>query len=271
MHECKLNSLSSVEAQNDTGDNDLNSRPQSLDPSSYKAYQNGRPAGNGYGSGSRTPIGEDWELDCEICHRHGVNIVSQLYFLRRLLSNSMFCQDDGTPMMSCGACARWQHIICHDRADQHVGRPKRDWDVVEFFCQRCRSKRFQQGYHTPYTPQTPIYSPPVHHVFSPQKQIMLPRESGGRSQYVRSRYDTAHIGSQPQYPHNTSPGFQIQQPPSQTRAPISFSHYQPQDRGFSSTSKVPFQTYGDVTVQPQLQGPSAQSHATTIGNRQQVK
>jgi hypothetical protein len=28
------------------------------------------------GSGSRTPAGDDWELDCEICHRHGINLVS---------------------------------------------------------------------------------------------------------------------------------------------------------------------------------------------------
>jgi hypothetical protein len=27
------------------------------------------------GSGSRTPAGDDWELDCEICHRHGINLV----------------------------------------------------------------------------------------------------------------------------------------------------------------------------------------------------
>lgn len=31
---------------------------------------------NGTASGSRTPLGDDWELDCEICHRRGVNIVS---------------------------------------------------------------------------------------------------------------------------------------------------------------------------------------------------
>lgn len=28
------------------------------------------------GSGSRTPVGDDWELDCEICYRHGINLVS---------------------------------------------------------------------------------------------------------------------------------------------------------------------------------------------------
>ncbi len=26
-------------------------------------------------SGSLTPVGEDWELACEICHRQGINLV----------------------------------------------------------------------------------------------------------------------------------------------------------------------------------------------------
>lgn len=30
---------------------------------------------NGGGSGTRTPV-ENWELDCEICHRKGLNQVS---------------------------------------------------------------------------------------------------------------------------------------------------------------------------------------------------
>jgi hypothetical protein len=28
------------------------------------------------GSGSRTPAGDDWELNCEICHQQGINLVS---------------------------------------------------------------------------------------------------------------------------------------------------------------------------------------------------
>ena len=28
-------------------------------------------------SGSRTPVGEDWVLDCEICHQTGVNKVNR--------------------------------------------------------------------------------------------------------------------------------------------------------------------------------------------------
>lgn len=32
-------------------------------------------------SGSRTPIGEEWELDCEVCHRRGVNLVRDVVFM----------------------------------------------------------------------------------------------------------------------------------------------------------------------------------------------
>lgn len=31
--------------------------------------------GSTAGSGTRTPAGEDWELDCEICFRRGINQV----------------------------------------------------------------------------------------------------------------------------------------------------------------------------------------------------
>jgi hypothetical protein len=33
-------------------------------------------------SGSRTPLGDDWELDCEICSRRGVNVVSIILLFR---------------------------------------------------------------------------------------------------------------------------------------------------------------------------------------------
>jgi len=35
----------------------------------------------GLKSGSRTPVGEEWELDCEICQRRGVNLVSIYRFM----------------------------------------------------------------------------------------------------------------------------------------------------------------------------------------------
>ncbi|KAL0579991.1 hypothetical protein V5O48_001994 [Marasmius crinis-equi] len=93
---------------------------------SSKKQQSGTPSSsiNGNASGTRTPAGDDWELDCEICHRRGVNV------------------DDGVPLMSCGKCLKWQHIACHDKADQRAGMPKRNWEEVEFFCRSCRSRMF---------------------------------------------------------------------------------------------------------------------------------
>ncbi|KAH8093710.1 hypothetical protein BXZ70DRAFT_376563 [Cristinia sonorae] len=85
-------------------------------------------------SSTSTP---DWILDCEICHKSGVNL------------------DDGLPMVSCGSCSRWQHITCHDHADLAAGRPRRNWESGQFYCQRCRqiiqSRRLAQSNSQPYT------------------------------------------------------------------------------------------------------------------------
>ncbi|KAJ7573885.1 hypothetical protein C8J56DRAFT_502233 [Mycena floridula] len=56
---------------------------------------------NGSTSGTCTPKGEEWELDCEICHRKGMNI------------------DEDVGIMCCEMCSKWQHMSCHDQA----GRP----------------------------------------------------------------------------------------------------------------------------------------------------
>ncbi|TRM64914.1 hypothetical protein BD626DRAFT_400216 [Schizophyllum amplum] len=76
-------------------------------------------------AGTRTP---EWELDCEVCLRRGINI------------------DDGIPMMCCGSCSRWQHITCHDRLDVAAGRPKRDWNAVDFVCNKCRVRQQEYAY-----------------------------------------------------------------------------------------------------------------------------
>jgi hypothetical protein len=54
-------------------------------PPSKKPYTNGvyfhqprqvNGSTSASGSGTRTPAGEDWELDCEICYRRGINQVN---------------------------------------------------------------------------------------------------------------------------------------------------------------------------------------------------
>ncbi|KAF7375079.1 Phd finger domain-containing protein [Mycena sanguinolenta] len=75
-------------------------------------------------SGTRTP---DWILNCEICHRSGINL------------------DDGMPMVGCGLCSQWHHTTCHDIADQQAGRPRRNWDQVEFICRQCQARRMPKS------------------------------------------------------------------------------------------------------------------------------
>ncbi|KIJ51033.1 hypothetical protein M422DRAFT_44233 [Sphaerobolus stellatus SS14] len=82
----------------------------------------GLPAKYGSKSGTQTPKeDEPWELNCEICHRHGMNL------------------DGSLELMCCEKCNKWQHIRCHDQADLIAGRPQRDWEKEDFFCSACRS------------------------------------------------------------------------------------------------------------------------------------
>ncbi|KAJ7202501.1 hypothetical protein B0H12DRAFT_1162635 [Mycena haematopus] len=92
-------------------------------------------------SGTRTP---EWILNCEICHKSGVNL------------------DDGMPMVGCGLCSQWHHTNCHDFADKQAGRPRRNWDQVEFICRQCQTRRMtakssgqysQQSVPSSYMPQ----------------------------------------------------------------------------------------------------------------------
>lgn len=44
--------------------------------------------------------------------------------------------------MCCGKCGVWQHIACHDSVDKRAGRPLRNWESVEFTCQKCHLRQF---------------------------------------------------------------------------------------------------------------------------------
>ncbi|KAG6910104.1 hypothetical protein DXG01_013157 [Tephrocybe rancida] len=186
--------------------------------------QNGRNGPKAGGSGTKTPVGEDWELDCEICLRRGINA------------------DDGTPMMSCGSCSKWQHIACHDHADQQAGRKRRNWNVVEFFCSQCRARRTgvsrappqympgpgaMHAQHNPYMNLTTQYA---HSNYAPPYG-----PANGSTSYSREPQtsDTrSGVPSRPIMPHG-----QPHQQHQAYAAPLTFSHYQPQQRGFSSTTE----------------------------------
>lgn len=51
------------------GDNVPSKKPQT------NGFHFRKTNGSTGGSGTRTPAGEDWELDCEICLRRGINQV----------------------------------------------------------------------------------------------------------------------------------------------------------------------------------------------------
>lgn len=57
---------------------------------------------------------DSWELNCEVCRKMGWNI------------------DGDDDLVCCEDCGRWQHVDCHDRQDAAEGRPKRNWDKVDF-------------------------------------------------------------------------------------------------------------------------------------------
>ncbi|KAG5637972.1 hypothetical protein H0H81_002416 [Sphagnurus paluster] len=205
-------------------------------------------------SGSKTPVGDDWELDCEICNRRGIN------------------WDDGTPMMSCGICSKWQHIACHDLADQQAGRQRRNWDLVEFFCLQCQKRRTsssrtappqphfsssmgQPQVHTPYISQHSITSlAQASHYTDSGYPHAVPVSMNGDFSYSR---DTRMSSTRPPVPSIPQPSQVSRQQSQHYGTPISFTHYQPQQRGFSSTAE-PFygqsshtQSYGYAASQNQ--------------------
>ncbi|KAF7330390.1 DALR-1 domain-containing protein [Mycena venus] len=82
--------------------------------------RNGNAIASTSTSGTRTPVGDDWILNCEICHRSGLNL------------------DDGMSMLCC---------------DKPAG-PRRNWDQVEFICRQCQTRRMAAKNPGQYPPHT---------------------------------------------------------------------------------------------------------------------
>ncbi|KIM84771.1 hypothetical protein PILCRDRAFT_817567 [Piloderma croceum F 1598] len=204
------------------GDAPPSKKPYTNGVSSYQPRQaNGSTSASG--SGTRTPAGEDWELDCEICYRRGIN------------------QDDGQPMMSCGICNKWQHIPCHDSADLRAGRRQRDWDIEEFICQRCRSRGSQKydGANQPrqYQSQSSGRSQQPHTTdratyIQPTVNFSAPRAHSG---YVGVQsYAASTPNGQNGHDNFRTSTSMTQQRPYQPHSAITFAHYQPDPAGFST-------------------------------------
>ena len=170
-------------------------------------------------------------------------------------------------MMSCGMCSKWQHITCHDAADQRAGRRRRNWDRVEFICLRCRTKQdaafrppgFEAAYqgHAPgpigTLPHSPI-SPALNgnpSAVSGTMQQPYPVNGRGPSMHLRDYQGAAMANTRPAAPAQPVHHLQSRLPPQQQHEhgpPISFTHYQPQQRGFSSSAQQ--MPYPSVNVQP---------------------
>jgi hypothetical protein len=189
-------------------------------------------------SGSRTPVGEDWMLDCEICHRFGVNKVNGYAEIPSShgFAHTWKLQDDGSPLLCCGKCSKWQHIACHDLADRKAGRAKRDWDKEEFICRNCQSGRSLSTVANGSMRQVPNGS---------SSSAAASSYDAGRtpSPYYHHQTQTSgYTGQIPygqSYPHPSLPHQQLRPAPYQHHTAITFSHYQPQQRGFTSHSSSP--------------------------------
>lgn len=129
--------------------------------------------------------------------------------------------------MCCEGCSKWQHISCHDRADQQAGRPKRNWDKVEFLCRQCRLRKAALGHREPHQENSSI-------------SLRVPPAPALNPSFIN------HI------PYGVSL--------SHSSKSISFSHYHPQLHGFSASGHAT-QPYNQASQHPQYQGlPGAHSH-----------
>lgn len=144
-------------------------------------------------------------------------------------------------MVCCNSCQKWQHIACHDAADRSVGRPPRDWNRQQFYCQRCRPThvRAMNG-------GTPPHALPQRHVeqygwpqaqgqkaMPPPPQHSYPQPTSDVRYQQYANYESNASYQQP-YVHNRAIS---QGPYPRPQGNITFSHYQPEQGGFSRTSQ----------------------------------
>ncbi|KAG0708112.1 hypothetical protein DFH29DRAFT_1047975 [Suillus ampliporus] len=201
-------------------------------------------------SGSRTPA-EDWELDCEVCGSRGFN------------------RDDGLPIMCCGRCSKWQHIVCHDRRDTAAGRPQRNWDAEDFICKRCRvpgsrASSFSSSSQLP----TPTDLKAVYGAVGAQPYY------NSQPSYSHDRYPNGsyYAGGAPsgRYSYEHQSDIRSSGMPSQpyTQAPrtsgVTFAHYQPQQGGFS-TSRPSYSVQEPVPITQQTRYSQSTSPVQVTG------
>ena len=142
-------------------------------------------------------------------------------------------------MMSCGSCSKWQHIQCHDKRDRALGRPKRDWDRIEFFCQRClalRNNSLQRANGTSHYPSQHV-QPTMPYAQSWQSQALYNPKTHGYPAQETSNYAHPQSYLAPTSSLRSSYPSQSAYSNAYSTNPISFNHYQPQERSFASDSR----------------------------------
>jgi hypothetical protein len=173
-------------------------------------------------------------------------------------------------MMCCGICSRWQHIPCHDAADQQAGRRKRNWDTVEFTCQQCQLRTAAARHPSlGYGPMQMQY--PSHQVQNPYSHLVsgssYPQQSQPQSgAYLRhnENYGTPTLINTMSYTRGHPAAAPHQQPYTSS---LSFTHYQPHLREFSSSphnysshtqaggypNQLPYPQHGIASGAPHIQ------------------
>ena len=153
-------------------------------------------------------------------------------------------------MMSCALCSKWQHILCHNKRDQAAGHPTRNWDSVEFICQRCRAYQLdgsgadsvltttgkQRTQHSDTLQATALYTIPD--TRQPSGSFPQGQESPlpSRGSYDRQPNGAGQsLSAQGQFLSSTL--FSTSDIAPTPRQMISFNHYRPNEDGFSSSTQ----------------------------------
>ncbi|KAJ8653360.1 hypothetical protein O0I10_011011 [Lichtheimia ornata] len=164
-----------------------------------------------------------WQFDC-VCGVSGENI------------------DDGTPLIACERCGKWQHIRCLQK-DGQLEEGRKSFASYSFFCKPCTAKGSQDvdidgvddnetTLPPPHTPrkltiiqsQPPPPPPPSSHYQQPPRQYHQPPISiphpqmpptNGHHQHYQHHHNNNHHHHHPYVPLQPWIHHQPQQPPQQ--------------------------------------------------------
>lgn len=193
-------------------------------------------------------------------------------------------------MVSCGRCAKWQHIPCHELADRQVGRARRNWDSVDFICKACALAQLDryrgyppisqhaasyynapqtQSYGRPYNSSQPS-QPPINS--RPAQQYIQPRDMAQQSFYMRPPTQNQQAGTHMSSSHgaysSSSSSHHAVAPPSQSSS-LSFNHYQPPSHGYSGSVPQKDPYYSSSYSNSTHQAYSSYSHHQPYGQGSQ--